>query len=391
MSDVIQGGLRKPSPPFRSLSSKPESSRLLLRIFPNSSFAHLQRLRSRPLSTFLVNMRLSFHIVVNFLFYTVILVTASPVPRTLTPYAPVPAICPSSPLVRPATGISSSESSYISQRYTKASTALAAFLKSTNAIFSPSQLPVVALTTSGGGYRSLLTGAGVIQAFDSRDSQTGVSGLFQGLTYQAGLSGGGWLLSSFAGNNYPTISSLRDNLWEAAFQNSLLAPGNLLVAGVAYGDILADIRSKDAAGYPPTLTDPWGRLLSYQLLQGSDGGASDTLSGITALSNFTRFNVPYPILTALGVKTFEGECLPGPDATQYELHPYEFGSWDTGVNAFTQTHYLGTKFSNGVPSSASCERNYDNLGYVLGRCLFLTLIFLWLLIKPTRHLQQSLQ
>jgi len=278
----------------------------------------------------------------------------------------MPATCPSTPLVRAANGISSSESSYINQRYTKASTALTAFLKSTNATFCPWKLPVVALTTSGGGYRSLLTGAGVIQAFDSRDSQTGVSGLFQGLTYEAGLSGGGWLLSSLAGNNYPTLSSLRDNLWETAFQNNLLIPGNLLTADVVYADISADIASKDAAGYPPTLTDPWGRLLSYQLLYGPDGGVSDTLSGITTLSNFTQFNVPYPIITALGVKTFDGECLPGLNATQYEFHPYEFGSWDSGVNAFTQTHYLGTRLSNGVPSSASCEQNYDNLGYVLG-------------------------
>jgi lysophospholipase len=57
--------------------------------------------------------------------------------------------------------------------------------------------------------------------------------------------------------------ALRDSLWETAFQNSLLIPGN---------------SEQDAAGYPPTLTDPWGQLLSYQLLYGPDGGVSDTLS-----------------------------------------------------------------------------------------------------------------
>lgn len=293
------------------------------------------------------------------------LTTASPTPRALTGYAPVPAICPTTPLVRQANGISSSEQSYINSRYSKASAGLTAFLKSTNATFSSSKLPVVALTTSGGGYRSLLSGAGVIQGFDNRDSKTGVSGLFQGLTYEAGLSGGAWLLSSFAGNNYPTISSLRNNLWENAFQNSLAVPGNLLTAGAAYAAISADIASKSAAGFAPTLTDPWGRLLSYQLLYGTDGGVSDTLSGLTALSNFTSYNVPYPIITALGVKTFQGECLPGPNATQYELHPFEFGSWDNGVDAFTQTKYLGTALSNGV-SNGTCITNYDNLGYVLG-------------------------
>ena len=262
------------------------------------------------------------------------LIQATPVRRALTPYAPVTSTCPATPLVRNPNGISSSESSFIGSRYAKAAANLAAWANTVGA-FNVSKMPVVALTTSGGGYRSLLEGAGIIQGFDKRDSQTGVSGVFQGLTYQAGLSGGAWLLSSFAGNNYPTITSLRQGLWEQAFQNSLAVPGTLLTSSTAYAAITADVVSKGAAGFPPTLTDPWGRLLSYQLLYGPDGGVSDTLSGITAESNFTSFNVPYPIITALGVQNFQGECTPGPNATQYELHPYEFGSWDSGINAFT--------------------------------------------------------
>jgi lysophospholipase len=94
---------------------------------------------------------------------------------------------------------------------------------------------------------------------------------FKVLHSRQAFQGDGWLPSSLAGNNYPTTSSLRDNLWETAFQNSLLIPGN---------------SEQDAAGYPPTLTDPWGQLLSYQLLYGPDGGVSGSLSGITTLSNF---------------------------------------------------------------------------------------------------------
>ena len=118
--------------------------------------------------------------------------------------------------------------------------------------------------------------------------------------------------------------------------------------------------------FPPTLTDPWGRLLSYQLLYGVDGGVAIRLSSITSFSNFTSQNVPYPIITGLGVKTFDGQCLPGPNATTYELTPFEFGSWDSGVSAFTQTKYLGTPLNNGSPSNGTCVINYDNLGYVLG-------------------------
>ena len=80
------------------------------------------------------------------------------------------------------------------------------------------------------------------------------------------------------------------------------------------------IVAKEAAGFPPTLTDPWGRLLSYQLLYGPDGGVADTDSGLAQLSNFTNFNIPYPIITAIGVPTPD-TCVPDAGATQYEIHP----------------------------------------------------------------------
>ncbi len=281
-------------------------------------------------------------------------------------YAPFKAPCPSTSLVRAASGISSSESVYTTTRKEIADTSLATWLRNTNNNFPTTNLPSVGLATSGGGYRSLLTGAGVIQGFDSRDSDLGTSGVFQGLTYQAGLSGGAWLLSSFAGNNYPTITSLKTGLWETAFQDSILDPDQLL-AGIAYAELINDLKAKNAAGFPPTLTDPYGRLLSYQLLKGLDGGVSDRLSGIISSSNFSAHNVPYPIITSLGVQETKGQCEPLPNGTQYELHPYEFGSWDTGVAAFTDTSFLGSSLSNGSPTKAgSCIMNYDNLGYVLG-------------------------
>ena len=129
---------------------------------------------------------------------------------------------------------------------------------------------------------------------------------------------------------------------------------------------MADIVAKDVVGFDTTLTDVWGRLLSYQLLQGVDGGVGTTLSGITGLSNFTSHAVPFPVITSLGVKTWLGECLPGPNATTYEFTPYEFGSWDSDVSAFMQTHYLGTAMKNGKHTGLLCTKNYDNLGFVLG-------------------------
>lgn len=188
--------------------------------------------------------------------------------------------------------------------------------------------------------------------------------MYQALTYHAGLSGGGWLLSSISGNNFPTISYLKNTLWKQAFQDSLLDPAFLLVA-VAYADVVTDILQKDGAGFDTTLVDPYGRLLSYQLLSGAFGGVGTTMSGITSMKNFTTFMAPIPIITSLGAKVWLGECSPGPNATTYEFTPFEFGSWDSDVSAFTPTKYLGTTMKGGKPAT-KCTTGYDNLGYVLG-------------------------
>lgn len=223
-----------------------------------------------------------------------------------------------------------------------------------NSVFRTINLPAVALTTSGGSYRSLLTGAGAIQALDSRDSNVGTSGLYQALTYEAGLPGGSWLLSSIAGNDYPTVSNLQTNFWTTAFAESLLVPENFGVGG-AYAQISADVMAKSVVGYPPTIVDVYGRLISYQLLKGPDGDVAIELSSITGYDNFTSYRVPYPIITALYVETATGACKPPNNSVIYQFSPYDFGSFDAGVNAFTQTKYLGTSLSNGAPTKATCE------------------------------------
>ncbi|EKD21438.1 uncharacterized protein L3040_006182 [Drepanopeziza brunnea f. sp. 'multigermtubi'] len=280
-------------------------------------------------------------------------------------YTPQVSECPGTPLVRAADGLSDSEEAYRVTRKAIADEALKSWLMKTNPEFGTAELPTVALTTSGGGYRSLLSGAGVIKALDGREeSGLGTSGLYQALTYQAGLSGGGWLLSSMAGNNYPTISYLTEKLWKPEFQDLLVLPADIFSL-FTYSEIMSEIDRKEHAGFDTTLIDIWGRLLSYQLLEGPEGGIERTLSSVATLSNFVSHNVPFPIITALGLKTWEGERVPARDATTYEFTPFEFGSWGKELSAFTPTKYLGTKMQGGQPTG-SCTTNFDNLGYVLG-------------------------
>jgi lysophospholipase len=91
------------------------------------------------------------------------------------------------------------------------------------------------------------------------------------------------------------------------------------------------------------------------------------MSSLATYNNFTTFNAPYPIITAIGVVASENQCVPPNDATQYEFSPFEFGSWDEGVSAFTPVRYIGSDLTNGAPSEENkCIEHYDNLGYVLG-------------------------
>jgi len=227
----------------------------------------------------------------------------------------------------------------------------------------------MALVSSGGGYRSLLLGGGLIQALDARESTAPTKGLYQAFTYHAGLSGGAWLLASIAGNDHPTISTLKTTLWQDALVNNSLYPVNTPTSK-DYPIVDRDVASKARAGFIPTIADAWGRFLSIQMLKGPSGGVGTTMSSIAQTPSFLAVHAPYPIITALGEdeKDMGGPmCDPPDNGTQYEFTPYEFGSWDHGVNAFVKTEVLGSSLSNGASSSnGSCIRGYDDLGYIMG-------------------------
>jgi lysophospholipase len=86
-------------------------------------------------------------------------------------YAPINSTCPAS-LIRSGTlGISSEESTYVSQRSVEANQNLKSWLQQVNLqdfdlnsfFANKSNLPVEAIAFSGGGYRAMLNGAGVFQ------------------------------------------------------------------------------------------------------------------------------------------------------------------------------------------------------------------------------------
>lgn len=138
--------------------------------------------------------------------------TRRSLPNAPDGYTPKASSCPSTkPAVRSAgTGLSKSESAWLEARRNQTLPVMSDFLSSLNisgfdvagyfknhsqrSIWS---LPNIGIAVSGGGLRATFNGAGGLQAFDSREEDSGgFGGLLQSATYLSALSGGGWLVGS---------------------------------------------------------------------------------------------------------------------------------------------------------------------------------------------------
>lgn len=241
-----------------------------------------------------------------------------------------------------------------------------------------SALPNIGIAVSGGGYRAMLNGAGVVQAFDSRTENSTAAGqlggLLQSSTYLAGLSGGSWLVGSLYTNNFSSISEIMSyggggsSLWQ--FQNSIFegpSTGSIqILDSIGYYDSIKDsVDGKNDAGFDTTFTDYWGRALSYQLINASQGGPDFTFSSIAQQQWFTDADAPLPLIVADG--RAPGELLISANSTVYEFNPWEMGSHDPTVFGFAPLKYLGTNFSAGNPiNDDKCVTGFDACSFVMG-------------------------
>ena len=304
-------------------------------------------------------------------------------------YTPANVSCPANrPSIRGADSLSSNETTWLRSRRNETIRPMRDFFErisipSFDAVSyidqhagNVSELPNLAIAVSGGGYRALTNGAGALKAFDSRTpnatSSGHLGGLLQSATYLSGLSGGGWLLGSIYLNNFTTVSALQTHkdgdLWQ--FSRSILKgpdDGGFSVVDSAryWRDLVDMVEGKKKAGFNTSLTDYWGRALSYQFINATDGGVDYTWSSIARTEDFQAGKMPMPLIVADG--RAPGELVVGSNSTVYEFNPWEFGSFDPTIFGFAPLEYLGSAFENGeLPQDASCVRGFDNAGFVMG-------------------------
>jgi lysophospholipase len=292
-------------------------------------------------------------------------------------YAPGDIDCPSeSSFLRVASGISTNESNWITNRHQATKQPLIDWLNRANLtdfdaeqfLSNITSIPI-GLAYSGGGYRAMLAGAGQFAALDDRTPNSTnanqLGGLVQAATYLAGLSGGNWLVGSIVLNNFTTIPDLQgsSNIWD--LEHSLIDPdgANIFSDASFWDDIVDDIDSKRDAGFNISFTDIWGRGLSHQFINLTNGGPALTFDDIRNYPAFLNYSMPFPIHVA--DSRAPGTTVISANSTIFEFNPFELGSWDPELYTFTDIKYLGTQVNDGK-NNGTCVAGFDNAGFVLG-------------------------
>lgn len=288
--------------------------------------------------------------------------------------------------IRQAAGINKDESDWMKSRDNVTIENLKVFLKDSglsdlntdeyldNIINNSSaRIPRIALSFSGGGYRAMLCAAGEISGLDNRTVGAAEHGLpiLDSSSYITGLSGGSWFVSSLIYNNWTSVQEIIDQngqddaIWD--LEHNILAPGGLnIIKDANYWDDIDDqVDDKRDAGFNVSLTDPWGRGLSYQFFPGlKDFGAGMTFTSLRDWEIFKNYSIPFPIVVSDG--RTPGKQIINLNSTVFEFTPYELGSWDTYVDSFVDLKYTGTHIDKGKPVNNTCWSGLDNTGFVFG-------------------------
>ncbi|GAV53020.1 hypothetical protein ZYGR_0AI03020 [Zygosaccharomyces rouxii] len=235
-----------------------------------------------------------------------------------------------------------------------------------------SLVPKIGVAASGGSYRAMFNGAGMLAAMDDRTRgsvEHGLGGLLQSSSYLVGSSGGAWLVGTLVGNNWTSVQSIIDNIrsnnsvWGAS--HSLSDAGNS--SNMQWlSAVKNEVDAKKAAGFPLSLSDYLGHAMAYDFFpQLAHGAANHTVSDVRDMKTFQDAEMPFPLVLA----QYEApdEVNSPLNSTVFEFNPFEMGSWDETLNGFTDVKYLGTNVSNGAPvHKNSCVVGFDNYGFVLG-------------------------
>lgn len=176
-----------------------------------------------------------------------------------------------------------------------------------------------------------------------------------------------------AANNFSTV----DTILQTANFSMPFSSGPTGNSTAFYNQIFENTGAKAQAGFPVSVTDPFGQLWGTWLPK------NKTFSNYSDLAlpgnAFSMGQAPMPIMELAEVipgnsPEIHSIMYPGFNSTNgfnlttYEVTPFEFGSWTGGrIQAFMPTEYLGTSMNNGTAQNRSqCVRGFDKLTFIQG-------------------------
>ncbi|KAJ4387370.1 hypothetical protein N0V93_007961 [Gnomoniopsis smithogilvyi] len=294
--------------------------------------------------------------------------------------------CPEELRIRPSEHLSSSEIEWRATRLPRVVESVKGYLTRVNIPgfdtmeyfrkLNHTNVPIIGLSISGGGSTSGIGGLGVWQAFDEKYEparQAGTAGIAQSLTYLTGLSGGGFLtVSTLASNQFNTIDDIR----KAVNFSEDYTTGPSGDQADYIEDSISNAVAKQESGFPVSITDIFGQWLGTYLPEGWKNNSFSDLARLnTSFSNGTG---PMPILGLAEVipgrsPKISNILYPGRNSTngfnltEYEVTPFEFGSWYGGrVQGFMPLEWLGSAMRKGTPSGRMCVTDFDRFTFLQG-------------------------
>jgi phospholipase A2 len=260
--------------------------------------------------------------------------------------------------VRISDDLCQEEKAFLEKRKHFTKKALARYLDIPEATIHPDDIPVIAMCGSGGGLRALV--AGTSSYLSSKEN-----GLFDCVTYTAGVSGSCWLQTLYysditQGSHASLIRHLKNRLGvHIAFPPDAL---ELLVSAPTNKYLLSALVEK-AKGYPDAdfgIVDIYGALLAARLLVPK--GELSVSEYDFKLSNQRRFidngAHPLPVYTAVRheIPLSEQSDMKDPIAAEakarreawfqwFEFTPYEM--WCEELSAGIPTWAMGRQFDKG--------------------------------------------
>ncbi|KAG0329470.1 hypothetical protein BGZ99_001856 [Dissophora globulifera] len=303
--------------------------------------------------------------------------------------------------VRKGNDICPQEVAFQAARKKKMKKAFAKFIGVKESEIHESDIPIVALAGSGGGYRAMISTLGYMTAAKK-------AGLFDCTMYMAGVSGSCWLIAQ-----YMTLGQRSFTKTLEHFKQSLNIPianypsfiDAMLTNPGAAQLILEGVVQKYSNNHVLTLVDAFGTLLASRLLIHRDRDSDndewvDPLDfKLSQQSRWTNYgDQPLPIYTAVShvlpgsapERIREGDIIVDDDVAQdddethyyqwFEITPYEFGSEETC--AWIPTWSFGRRFVAGKSIERTPETNLAILLGTFGSAFTATLTDYYNEVRP---------